>query len=75
MINDKITATVNNTCKIGQGAACCKYLVMGANGFECMKVDPVSKLIIDTNWAKHPHTAQGDNCAGETDYSKLNKVN
>lgn len=54
---------VRDTCKIGQGAECCKYLVMG-NGFECMKVDPANKNIIDTNWANHEHVAQGDNCDG-----------
>ncbi len=25
-----------NTCKIGQGADCCIWLVMGTEGFECL---------------------------------------
>lgn len=60
------------TCKIGQGAACCKYLVVGARGFECMKVNPASKLLIDFNWEVYKHTAQGDNCDGVSDHEILN---
>jgi hypothetical protein len=55
---------LNAICKIGQGAACCKYLWAGGKGFECMKVDEGSKKIIDENWAKVHHVAQGDNCGG-----------
>lgn len=25
---------IKNTCKIGQGSKCCKYLAVGSNGFE-----------------------------------------
>lgn len=32
---------IRKTCKIGQGAGCCKYLVMG-KGFECMRDNPES---------------------------------
>jgi len=51
-------------CKIGQGANCCKYLVMGEAGFECMRDKPENKKVIDDNWTKHPHVAQGENCMG-----------
>lgn len=44
-------------CKVGHGANCCKYLVAGANGFECMKAHPENKLLIDENWAKTRHVA------------------
>lgn len=57
-------------CKIGQGGACCKYLVAGPKGFECMKVVPADKALIDRNWATTGHVAQGDNCDGQTDLSK-----
>jgi len=30
-------------CKIGQGAACCIYLAMGTQGWECAKSDPSIK--------------------------------
>lgn len=54
---------IKKVCKIGQGADCCKYLVMG-KGFECMKFDPANKKVIDDNWKTTPHIAQGDNCDG-----------
>lgn len=68
----KVTDQVKNVCYIGQGAKCCKYLVMGSNGFECMKANPAEKKVIDTNWAIHEHVAQGDNCSGVKDFSLLN---
>ncbi len=46
------------------GSECCKYLVMGRKGFECMRTTPGNKKVIDDNWAKTPHVAQGDNCNG-----------
>lgn len=38
---------------------------MGVEGFECMKLNPVSKRVIDSNWANTEHVAQGDNCDGK----------
>lgn len=63
-IDDKAKAHIKKVCKMGQGASCCKYLVMGTKGFECMKTDPKNKKVIDDNWATTPHVAQGDNCPG-----------
>lgn len=60
----QLTEHVKNVCKIGQESKCCKYLVAGSQGFECMKLNPANKNVIDTNWAQHPHVAQGDNCEG-----------
>lgn len=62
---------IKSVCKIGQGAACCKYLVVGSDGFECMKTDIANKGIIDRAWERDPHIAQGDNCTGR-DSSELN---
>ena len=59
-----------DVCKIGQGNDCCKYLVCGAKGFECMKVDSSMKKIIDNTWATTHHVAQGDNCEGEINLYK-----
>lgn len=56
---------VEKICKIGQGEACCRYLVVGSKGFECMKVDPDNKIAIDMHWATHAHTSQGNNCEGK----------
>ena len=58
---------LDNVCKIGQGASCCKYLVAGSKGFECMRVDPKNKEIIDENWKIVKHVSQGDNCMGQED--------
>ena len=68
-IDDKAKAHINSVCKMGQGASCCKYLVMGTKGFECMKTDPKNKKVIDDNWATTPHVAQGDNCEGFKGYA------
>ena len=65
-----MTDQIKNVCKIGQGAACCKYLVVGANGFECMKVDRMARAMIDKNWEQIKHIAQGDNCDGKKDLKK-----
>lgn len=56
---------IKQVCKIGQEASCCKYLVLGAGGFECMKADLANKKIVDDNWATTEHVAQGDNCEGQ----------
>lgn len=56
---------IMQVCKIGQGAACCKYLAGGVKGLECLKVNPSFKSIVDDNWAKNEHVAQGDNCEGQ----------
>lgn len=49
------------TCKIGQMADCCKYLMMGPDGFECAKTNPTIKAAIDRRTDMH---AKGDNCPG-----------
>lgn len=51
---------VKQTCKIGQGADCCKYLMMGVGGWECAKVTSL-KALIDQRTNMH---AKGDNCSG-----------
>ena len=61
-------------CKAGQGAACCKYPVAGADGITCMKDNPENKKVIDDNWAIHEHVAQSDNCDGYiTEQNKITK--
>ena len=54
---------VKDICKIGQGKDCCKYLLAGAKGFECAKIDKEWKKIVDNSW-NSTKTAQGDNCEG-----------
>lgn len=60
----KLADYIIDVCKIGQGAACCKYLGVGSKGFECMKVSDL-KALIDDKWVKERHVAQGDNCPGK----------
>ena len=52
---------IKQTCKIGQGADCCKYLVCGQNGFECEKLGTL-RAWIDS---RDDMTAKGDNCEGK----------
>lgn len=55
---------VDKTCKIGQGAACCRYLVMGHKGFECMKGVHSVALTIDQRIIAGTYHSLGDNCQG-----------
>lgn len=54
---------IKNVCKIGQGQDCCRYLLCGANGFECGKLGSL-KQIIDNKVFRNQMTAQSDNCEG-----------
>ncbi len=54
---------VKATCKIGQLHDCCRYLVCGAKGFECIKNHELRK-IVDERVEKKTMTARGDNCEG-----------
>lgn len=54
-----------NVCKIGQGHDCCRYLVMGTEGFECAKHTEL-KTLLDNRVATETITARGDNCEGKT---------
>lgn len=36
---------IKNVCKIGQGHACCRYLLMGPKGWECAKFLPQDKNV------------------------------
>jgi len=52
---------MTETCKIGQGKKCCRYLTVGVNGFECEKLGTL-KTIIDLRVSQM--RAQSDNCDG-----------
>lgn len=55
---------LRSTCKIGQGNECCRYLVCGAEGFECMKNTAIAK-ILDKRVESKTMVAQGDSCIGD----------
>ena len=50
-------------CKMGQGAATCRYLVCGSDGFECAKHSEF-RSTIDARVAAGTFVAQGDGCEG-----------
>lgn len=50
-----------SVCKIGQRAACCRYLTMGPDGWDCEKQTSL-RHVLDARVAQM--TAQGDNCEG-----------
>ena len=52
-------------CKIGQGAACCSYLGMGADGLECFKHLDGLRELLDERRELGTITAMGDNCEGK----------
>lgn len=53
---------VKNTCKIGQGSDCCRYLVMG-RGLECANHGNMKK-ILDKKAADNTMVAISQNCEG-----------
>ena len=52
-----------STCKVGQGAACCRYLAMGPNGWSCEKHSEMGRYL-DQRVAAETMNARGDNCPG-----------
>lgn len=52
-------------CKLGKGAETCRYLIVGAGGFECGK-DSEYQEAIDKNFERGGMVAIGDNCTGIT---------
>ena len=58
------------TCKLGQGSNCCRYLILGSEGFECAKLTSL-KATLDARG--DTMNAQGDNCRGKGEQTK--KVN
>ena len=65
---------IKNTCKIGQGSDCCKYLLLGKEGFTCGKVSEHWKKTVDESWANGNHVAQGDNCEGIENLKEYEKI-
>lgn len=56
---------VRNVCKIGQGNECCRYMVLGTQGFECVKNTDM-KAYLDARVAMETMVARADNCPGKT---------
>jgi len=69
----KMTKHVKEICKIGQGSACCRYLMVGNSGFECGKLTGL-KTLLDDRVRFKTIVARGDNCEG-TSRTTLNEKN
>jgi len=54
---------LNQVCKIGQGNECCRYLMDGPEGLECVKHTSIKELV-DRRVEDKLRVYQGDNCAG-----------
>lgn len=68
-----IVGFVAETCRVGQGASCCRYVTMGAGGWACGKLDPALREAID---ARHlTMKAQGNNCEGNPNLEAESKLN
>ena len=63
-----------NTCKLGQGLSCCRYLVIATTGFECVKLSNIQHSI-DFRVATGTMTAQGNNCDGLTTDQSIKTLN
>ena len=62
----KLNEHVKNVCKIGQGNICCRYLVVGPKGLECMKNIVEMKEHLDEKVEAKLMVARGDGCNGKT---------
>ena len=49
---------IDNICKIGQAAACCRYLTMGSDGWSCEKHGSLKNIIDKKVAAADQRTAQ-----------------
>jgi hypothetical protein len=54
---------VKDICKVGQGRKCCRYLLAGAEGFECAKLTEI-KPVIDKKVRAGTFTSRGRGCLG-----------
>lgn len=55
---------IKSTCKIGQGAECCRYLTMGSKGFECALLEESLRIIIDERVETGKMVSISKNCKG-----------
>lgn len=54
---------VRGTCRIGQGADCCRYLTIGARGWDCENGTRL-QATIDARVKAGTFTARAVNCDG-----------
>lgn len=56
---------VETVCKMGQGEACCRYLIVH-NGLQCAKLDPGLSAMILARVLEGTFKSKGDNCEGKS---------
>lgn len=54
---------VDEVCKMGKGAECCRYLTCGPTGFNCEKHSSMAAHL-DSRVKEKTINARGDNCQG-----------
>ena len=69
-----MTEHIENICKPGQGKSCCRYLVVGPDGLECIKKTEHKKTM-DARVMFNSMVAQGDNCNGYSTEESLKILN
>lgn len=52
------------TCRMGQGADCCRFLVGTPDGLACAKLDASLSATINERYAADTMIARADNCPG-----------
>lgn len=55
---------LKEVCKVGQGNACCRYIVADSTGITCAKNNPSLKKTLDHRVASNQMIAMADNCIG-----------
>lgn len=55
---------LRDICKMGQGKECCRYILLGRDGFTCGKHDADFRVLLDDRVQKGTLGAIGDNCEG-----------
>ena len=60
---------VRNVCKIGKGAACCRYLAGDGQGMACVKHHAAAR-VVDARVAAGTMGARGNNCDGFFDQTE-----
>lgn len=56
---------VREVCKIGKREECCRYLLIGKGGWECAKITPELKALLDEEERIAQMSAKSDNCEGK----------
>lgn len=59
-----MTDRLKDVCRMGQGSACCRYLLVDGDGIHCGKLAPVWARQVDDRVKRGVFVANGNNCEG-----------